>query len=319
MWWGFLSRDRRANEDYGVQSGYGKFQISSVSLPLNTEDVDLFPGMSALPSTREGWTAMTHHLVYVHIFQATQKLISVTNSSSPPVEETRLRMIDEVKVHLHKCVRECNPVIPRQRLAIVTARFLLQKLNFLSRIQWQLIRCPGSNEVFDDEDNLREAMEVLEASQTMMQDEMFPSYITTSRAYPQYHITLYILWYLCAHPLVSDYEQAWKLVNKMLLEERDFAVEGVDAKLPILEAIATKAKAVRDCAVNMPSLAVTESVVENSIHLEGQETHTNDHFWEFPLAIFTQGADVGVETLQQSITNFDWMTYSSNDSLAFAD
>lgn len=309
VWWEFISRDRRANEDYGLQSYPDQFPTSHVRLPLNVEDVDLFPDMKALPPPREGWTPMTHSLIQIHIFLASQKMNTAVMSASPPLEETRVGLIKELEEAVDKCLRSCNPVIPRQRLAMTVSRFLVRKVDFLTRIQWQLMRCPNSNEAFDTEGNLQEAMDVLESSQAMTEDSMLLPYAIPSRAYPQYSITLYILWYLCAHPLVSGSDRAWGLVNRVLVDEREFEVGGAGTKLTILEAIATKAKSVREKALNASKARSSEDHEkprDDTEMPEGREACVDDSACAFPFNTLAQVTDVGVDPMEY----LDWMSFA---------
>lgn len=234
--------ESRAGEDYGFQSGLEGCRPGSVGLPLNIEDVDLVPDMKDLPPAREGWTGMTHFLIHIHLTIAVSKL-TVLATSRPPAEDERARVMEEARKAVEGHMQCCNPVIPRQRLALLVATLVLRKVDFLSRVQWQLLQSASFDGNFGSSENLQEAEDILEASHALADDQIMAPHLGPARAYPQYSITLYILWYLCAHPAEFGNQRAWELVQRVLEDERDLAAEGFGAKLTVLEALAATAKA----------------------------------------------------------------------------
>ncbi|CAI6034458.1 unnamed protein product [Clonostachys chloroleuca] len=255
LWWHLLGLESRAGEDYGFQSGSEGYRPGSVGIPLNIEDIDLVPDMKDLPPAREGWTGMTHFLIHIHLTIATSKLTALATSHSPS-EDERVQVMDEVKKTIEGYIQCCNPVIPRQRLALLVSTLVVRKIDFLSRIQWQLLQSADFDGPFGSSENLREAEDILEASHAMANDEIMARHLAPNKAYPQYSIALYILWYFCTHPAEFDHQRAWELVNRVLEDERVSAAEGFGAKLTVLEALAAKCKIVWESRQrsNEPSL-----------------------------------------------------------------
>lgn len=265
LWWHLLVIDSLAGEDYGLQSGSEVCQPSSVSLPLNIEDVDLVPNMKDLPRTRDGWTGMTHFLIHIHLSITSQKL-TVLSMSRSPLEDARAGLMEEARQAIKGYMQSCNPVIPRQRLALLVSTLVVRKLDFLTRIQWQLLQSANLDGPFGSTENLQEALSLLESSHELMDDEVMAPHLAPGKAYPQYGITLYVLWYLSANPGVNDKERAWKLVNRVVEDERTLKAEGLGAKFTVLEALAAKVKAARQSpqTSNEPPLANTEQTSTDS-------------------------------------------------------
>lgn len=208
--------------------------------------------MRELPEEKTSWTSLTFLRISIECAKAMLRLSAIAESSSPsspPSEETRVKIVQETRDIVDKWYRGCNPVIPQQLLTLTYCRFLLRKLDFISKLQFTLSRHAGGDAVpptdFATDENLIEALEILDPK-TSWGDEMLRQFVWVSRAFPQYHVTMYVLWHLCIRPEGPIVERAWAAIEAVFSSEiYDGATIGLGSKLSVLTALRAKAMAVR--------------------------------------------------------------------------
>ncbi|KAH8676149.1 hypothetical protein BX600DRAFT_535629 [Xylariales sp. PMI_506] len=247
LWWHLISRGSRAGEDYGVENTNGLLLRPDVDLPANVEDTDLYPEMSQSPKSKKCWTFMTASLIYIDIAKSMEKLGSIASCSTSPLpsEEVRAEIVGQARERVESLLEHCNPVLPQQCATKLWSRFLLRKLDFLTRLQWKLLQHNGSNEDFVTEENLTEALAVLEPR---LFDDTVPQKLIASakKAYPQYHVIMYILWHLCIKPDGPNADKAWQTIDTIFSVELGNEIpQGPGSKMAILVALKDKAMAVR--------------------------------------------------------------------------
>src|SRR5690606_6342149 len=127
------------------------------------------PDMRKLPEEKAGWTPMTFLRISIECAKAMLRLSAIAESSSPsspPCEESRVRIVEETRATVDKWHKGCNPVIPQQLLTLTYCGFLLRKLDFISKLQFTLSRHAGGGAVppadFATDENLIEALEILD-------------------------------------------------------------------------------------------------------------------------------------------------------------
>ncbi|KAF2503372.1 hypothetical protein BU16DRAFT_476215 [Lophium mytilinum] len=249
LWWHLLTRDGRAGEDYGLQNTNNLILVSEVSLPINVDDTDLYPEMQRLPAAKKGWTSMTFSLINIDLSKSIQRLAAITastTSSAPPSEEARAGVIKETQVRIERLLAQCNPVIPQHRMTRLCSRFLLRKLDFVTRLQWILLQRAGPPIDFATEENLGEALDIL-APRLYHEDDLLKQFAWARKAYPQYHITMYVLWHLCVKPEGPNIDSAWEAVQPLFSQELwDESTMGFGPKSAVLVALKTKAMSVRE-------------------------------------------------------------------------
>lgn len=238
-----------------------------MELPANINDSDLTPEMDEPPQPRKGWTQMTFSLVNIGLGKSMQEITMMATSSSqtsPPSEEARKRIIQEMTATAEEFLTNCNPIIPQQRLTLFCTRFLIRKTDFVTRIQWTLLqKRAGMDQDFANEENLIEALDILEPRMSL-DDEMLRQFSWTMKAYPQYHIMMYVLLHLCLRPEGPNVDRAWRSVNSFFADEvRNGITVGVGSKLSVLAALRTKALSMRKQVQRKPS----ESGAENDVHV----------------------------------------------------
>ena len=249
LWWHLLSRDGRAGEDYGLQNINSLLLVSDVSLPTNLDDADLYPEMQCLPAAKEGWTAMTFSLINIDLAKSMQTLADVaasSSSSSPPSEDVRAQVIEKTELRLEKWLAHCNPVIPHHRMTLFCSRFVLRKLDFVTKLQWSLLQRADPHTDFATEKNLIEALEILKPS-LYNEDGLLKQFAWIRKAYPQYHVTMYVLWHLCVKPDGPSVDKAWETVESLFSSQLwDDSTVGFGSKSAVLVALRAKAVSVRD-------------------------------------------------------------------------
>lgn len=254
LWWHLISRDGRAGEDYGLENTMGLLLMYDVSLPLNVDDADLYPEMKELPMAKRGWTAMTFSLINIDLVKSMQKLAAIATSSAPsssPSEEVRAQVIKETRAQIEERLEHCNIVIPQHRLTCLCSRFLLRKLDFITRQQWRLLHLPPSREDFATEEDLIEALEILKP-RLVSEDDLLKQFAWARKAYPQYHVTMYILWHLCVRPEGPSVDRAWEAVETLFSREQwDECTSGFGSKSAVLTALRTKAISVKEKSQNL--------------------------------------------------------------------
>lgn len=250
LWWHLLSRDSRAGEDYGLENSNGLLLTSDVDLPANINDCDLTPEAEEAPQPRKGWTQMTFSLINIGLGKSMQEITVMATSSSPsspPSEEARKRIIQEMTAAAEQRLVNCNPIIPQQRLTLFCTRFLIRKTDFVTRVQWILLqKRAGLDPDFASEENLVEALDILEP-RMFLDDEMLEQFSWTSRAYPQYHVLMYVLLHLSLRPEGPSVDRAWRSVNKFFADEvQDGVTVDLVSKLCVLSTLKTKALSMRN-------------------------------------------------------------------------
>ncbi|KAF5571875.1 hypothetical protein FPANT_13470 [Fusarium pseudoanthophilum] len=216
IWWYFQERDGRGAEDYGLQNPAAT-TVHGVELPRNLHDSDISPGMKELPPSRPDWTRMTLQLCCNQSSQAWAHLFHMSCSADGiPDEDVRRRVIKDAVDKVEGILQRCNPVIPEQRMTIRTARLILCKVDVVSRRQWQILRSPDDQPPMATEAELAEAVELLELSNCMWQDDDLVAYQWLARSYPQYHIMLFILRHLCVCPRGELAKRAFAAVELQL-------------------------------------------------------------------------------------------------------
>ncbi|EFQ34389.1 fungal specific transcription factor domain-containing protein [Colletotrichum graminicola] len=248
LWWHLLGRDGRGGEDYGIQNPSSFSMYAGVNHPLNLEDGDLYPEMKELPPPRRGWTLVTSALIHIQCSRAWHHLAALAASwdERPTPESVRAQTLRELHEYAEGFLQQCNPVMPQQRQTILVARLIIRKLDLVTRQQWLHLEHPEARESFATEENLVEALEIIELWMSIASDELLQSYRWSLAAFPQYHMLLYLLWHMCVKPEGPSVERAWRAINMSLGIIRSVGA-GISqaAKTTILDALRVKALAIR--------------------------------------------------------------------------
>ncbi|KAH7010209.1 hypothetical protein EDB80DRAFT_714654 [Ilyonectria destructans] len=274
VWWHLVARDGRAAEDHGLNNTYSAALMSSVDLPLNLEDSDLYPDMEELPPPRPGWTRMTLALVNLGVARACGHLLQSTPVNGTSREEFRAQVVAEAKANMADVINRCNHVIPQQRMTITVARFILRKLDLVSR-QRDMMNNPVK---LASEENLLEALSLLEEAESMWTDELLRPFGWSMRAYPQFHMMLYILWCLCVRPQQPIAARALIAIENHLEKTRKTdACATNESKWMVLATLKSKATSIMQSSTGEDSsgtegACLTPQVVDDGMALIGWKT-----------------------------------------------
>jgi hypothetical protein len=251
LWWQLMCREGRAGEDYGLRHTKGlNFPSFDVRQPHNIDDVDLCPDSKEMPPERRSWTRTTFVLIKICIHEAQKKLASIAAAATAtvfPSEAVRAQVVKESKARIEELLQYCNPVIPQQRLAMICARQIIQKLDFLTRHEWHLLDPGSRREDFATDENLKEAIGIVSV-RDLTKDPLMDQFAMSNRAYPQYHVAMYVLWHLCVRPEGPYVASAWDAVDSMLEldQKKGCADQRYGYKSAVLRALKAKAMAIRD-------------------------------------------------------------------------
>ena len=157
-----------------------------------------------------------------------------------------MQIMKDTNAQIEKWLPYCNSVIPQQRLTLHCSRFLFRKLDFITRLQWSLLQRPGPHADFVTDENLIEAVDILEP-RLCSDDELLKQFMWVRKAFPQYHVTMYILMHLCVKPEGPSIERAWAAVENLFSRELwDESTIGFGSKWRVLTVLKAKAVTIRD-------------------------------------------------------------------------
>ncbi|KAF4495133.1 hypothetical protein FAGAP_8747 [Fusarium agapanthi] len=295
LWWHIITRDSRSGEDFGLEDPNDLLSTSDVKLPLNINDADIFPEMEALPVERTGWTCMTFSLVNFDLAKAMEKLKS-GNASAPILnKEWRGKVVQEVYTKTKARLEKCNPVTPQQRLTVHCTDYLLRKLDFVTNQQWLLSQKRGVDDSVLKEETLVAALDILEA-RTAGDDPFLAQFAWARKVHPQYHVALYVLWYLCLKPQGPHVERAWRAIDSIFEQEMDFDFIGrTGAKPAVLKALRTKAERLRKkagCNID-PAISTDLEHIEDPLKFIEGLNFDDEAFEDGQIFLFT-GANRGI-------------------------
>jgi hypothetical protein len=250
LWWRLLSLDGRAAEDYGLQNISDHNLIVGVDLPLNVEDADLYPEMKELPTPRLGFTKMTLVLVNIEVARAWSQLLHAGSPTGAMREPFRARIVKEAVDKLSDMLSRCNSVVPPQRMAAGVSKFILRKLDLVSRQRDAMnYAIENDSQNLAAEEYFLEAVSVLEDADLIWSDELLRPYRWSMHAYRQFQMMLYIVWYLCVRPLGPQTERALAAVECHLAKGRKLDNGAPhEAKWLVIMALKAKATAIVEAA-----------------------------------------------------------------------
>ncbi|KAL1864822.1 hypothetical protein VTK73DRAFT_5634 [Phialemonium thermophilum] len=270
LWCRILCHDHRASEDYGISVSTPAFSARMTTPPLNVDDSQLYPDMTVMPESREGWTEMSFSLITLDLSLTHDRLQRCLAASlaagTAPSEAARRELVEGMKARVEgSFLRHYNPVIPAQRAQTVISRVIMGKLDFSSQLQWLSV-ADGIEDSLShahpprnggDSNNpsqqpstpslharrrlsrlkpsdqiLSQACDLLEQAALICTDDLLRSYRWIFGAFPQYHTLLYVLWYLCTvpNPTGPAIERAWAAVSASL--QTEFVGADFHASLP---------------------------------------------------------------------------------------
>lgn len=170
----------------------------------------------------------------------------------------------QLTTQIEEYTKDCNPHIPIQRTTLLFAQVILRKLDFVSRQQVlnESETDPASCELLASGETLVNACEILELNLQIQTDDVLRGFRWTFETYPQYHLLLYVLWYLCVHPSGPSVDRAWNIVElsfeNEIANQRDI-IAGPGSKWAVLKLMKEKAVHSREMANDTDSMKATQT------------------------------------------------------------
>lgn len=218
LWYRVVYSDIRASEDLGIS--VADFETSSdVAFPLNVNDNQLSPKMQSLPAEEKTWTEMTMALIKIETGAMIQRVVECASSSTVPMPSQFSRS-DILRGHIDRIqnvyMAYCDENVPIQRAALWSGKILVEKLEFLLRLQKCLDDAEAHDPSVANEETLEAACRILEDSLQVVLDELLRGYRWYFDTYVQYHTLTYVLWHLCIKPGSPNSSRAFQLVEDTL-------------------------------------------------------------------------------------------------------
>jgi hypothetical protein len=236
-----VTHDCRAQEDHGLDINCVD-PSTDTRKPLCVDDSALDPAMTEPPVPPVGrFTDMTMATLLYETSSTVQTLYRLIpavreHQGASAGESMRRQVMDKLKAQVASHLSCCNPVIPLQRAVSLIISVIVRKIDFVSRQQW--IYLGGTQGESADarisDESLVDGCEILELNIELQTDELMRNYRWTGEIYPQYHVLLYILWYLRMKPFGPNAERAgdkWAVLE-VLREKARLLRHAIDPPSP---------------------------------------------------------------------------------------
>ena len=142
LWWQICLIDSRS-EDLQVSAYKVGKDMFDTQMPVNTDDVNLNPGMSASPNVTEGWTEMTVFLIRCEVWKLSRRLQSVTLATSdlPADTDERLELLQQCQARMEDIYfKVLDPSQPIQAFVATMTRLFLTKVSLILYTKQQSAR-----------------------------------------------------------------------------------------------------------------------------------------------------------------------------------
>lgn len=137
-------------------------------------------------------------------------------------------------------------------------------------------------------------------------DGLLKQFSWATRAYPQYHITMYILWHLCVKPEGPSVDRAWKALDIHFSEVLcDKSTIGFGSKSAVLTALKAKALSTR-AKHQRPTPRKSKANGEGSSAFDLRE----DAYENSGLPSFLFGDIVSANSLDFDIDKGEWLDWT---------
>lgn len=142
LWWQICLIDSRS-EDMQVSAYKLCEEMFDTQMPVNTDDVNLDPGMSASPIVVEGWTEMTVFLIRCEVWKLSRRLQSVTfvTSDFPTDTDERLELLQQCQATIESTyLKHLDPSQPIHGFVATMTRLFLAKVSLIVQTKQQSAR-----------------------------------------------------------------------------------------------------------------------------------------------------------------------------------
>ncbi|KAH9903837.1 fungal-specific transcription factor domain-containing protein [Xylariomycetidae sp. FL2044] len=241
LWWAICILDLRSAEDQGTALTIAD-KTFDTRRPLNINDADIHPDMTAFPEERERPTDMTFCLVRYEICSLARRIHSETSGLGPcPLDGQRIlqereKMLVEMyayidKKYLRACGEKDGDIL--HWVAATIARLIMSKM---SLIIYQPVAMHSAGHELSREvrDRLfRSSIEIVEYTKILNTEEKCRQWRWLFETYNQWHAVAYLLLEVFRRPWSAAVERAWITLNATFqnLDFSDVARPGVWAPL----------------------------------------------------------------------------------------
>ncbi|KAH6880675.1 hypothetical protein B0T10DRAFT_142317 [Thelonectria olida] len=96
LWWELCTLEAQISEEHGCAPAVAEAQFDT-RMPLNIDDVDLYPGMAELPVSKMGVTEMTISLIKFELTDALQHILRQWHNTAPQLSSSE-RIVAELTI-----------------------------------------------------------------------------------------------------------------------------------------------------------------------------------------------------------------------------
>ena len=142
LWWQICLIDSRS-EDLQVSAYKVGEEMFDTQMPVNTDDANLDPGMSASPIITERWTEMTVFLIRCEVWKLSRRLQSVTvEASDLPIDmDERLELLHQCQARIENTyLKHLDPSQPIHAFIATMTRLFLTKVSLILHTKQQSAR-----------------------------------------------------------------------------------------------------------------------------------------------------------------------------------
>ncbi|KAF2097566.1 hypothetical protein NA57DRAFT_77821 [Rhizodiscina lignyota] len=244
LWWHLWYIDRRATEDHGRlrsnQSAFSDPELSLPELPLNVDDMELYPDMTQLPRSSPGWSQMSFTLICIEIAKTSCALEKDGEESFQHkeimIDACEKRIADTYLIH-------CGDTVSMYWLAKHVSFVLINEMRFKLYLQRpvsfdssQLRKAPDSLFLI--------AIEIVDAPRALAEHAEAKKWTWLLSAYLQFLPLAYLLTELCHRASTSGSQAVQDAWDAARVARGRWVRSGHDLKnIEILEGLMTEAEA----------------------------------------------------------------------------
>lgn len=210
IWWHLITLDATAPENHGFNSTVID-RDRAISLPINTDDVNLSPGITEPPPLSEQWTEMSFSIMNLELCRSLRRAVAASAS-----KDTKVDMIREIESHTYNkwllladmTKETCRAADALLRISVLKAHFLLALQTWLSTtVSTESKYCHLPQSSFTT------AITLLENGYLLQSGKLFKNFAWFFRQHPQLYALFLLLRTLHASPGRPETERAWAAID----------------------------------------------------------------------------------------------------------
>jgi hypothetical protein len=287
IWWQLKMHDFRAAELCG-QAKFRDFELDETTpkKPANVNDSDLYPSMKHAPAESTGptemiWCAIRSELSTFAVAHKAkvQKLgkVAFTSEEFAAMDDLKIKdgFIAEIEELMEtKFLRFCDPSDPLHYMVSFAARCATDLIRFIAH---HPRRWTNMDQVPAAEEQLvwKLVLQLLERYNMMQSSPQLQHFAWNVPYFIQWHAVIHVLDTLRIHPLHTEAEKAWHIIDKLYEYNSDMLLS---TKWPIFVAVGNlclKAFGVRAAALKKNYLGCSNPP-EYIIRLQGQRKRARE-------------------------------------------